>query len=349
MSTIDRACVRRRAVLGASAALLIAIPASAFAHATLEQASAPSGATYKAVMRIAHGCEGEATHTLSITLPEGFVAAKPMPKPGWTVETVTGPYEKSYEVHGRTVAEGLREVRWTGGSLDDGHYDEFVVNGRLADQAPGTVLAFPTVQTCATGKQEWTERAAPGQDPHDLAKPAPTLTIAASDEAGHGEHASSTASDATTTVGDLVIGEAWTRQTPPGARVGGGYLSVTNNGTEADRLVGGSASFAERVEIHEMAVTDGVMRMRALKSGLEIAPGQTIELKPGGFHVMFMGMKTSPRQGDTVPVRLRFERAGDVEVMMPVAAIGASTPGGTTGAQTGQSHGHATSHEGAKQ
>lgn len=162
--------------------------------------------------------------------------------------------------------------------------------------------------------------------------------------------------------GDLVITRAWTRQAPPGARVGGGYLSVTNRGDRPDRLVGGAAAFAGRVEIHEMSVTDGVMRMAPVEGGLEIAPGETVELKPGGFHVMFMDVKESPRAGDTVPVTLSFQRAGDVTVSMPVAPIGATSPNGPAGKgmggkdmpqggmpQGGMSHGEGMSHGGTRQ
>ena len=130
----------------------------------------------------------------------------------------------------------------------------------------------------------------------------------------------------TAKAGDLTISAAWTRQAPPGAKVGGGYLVVRNDGTEPDRLIGGAAAFAGRVEIHEMAVSDGVMRMAPIEGGLEIAPGATVELKPGGYHVMFMEMTDTPRRGDTVPVTLTFQRAGDVTVQMPVAAIGAPGP-----------------------
>ena len=133
------------------------------------------------------------------------------------------------------------------------------------------------------------------------------------------------ADDAAVTAGDLTITKAWTREAPPRARVGGGYLTITNNGSRADRLIGGAAPFAGRVEIHEMAVTDGVMRMAPVAGGLEIAPGATVELKPGGFHVMFMGLTEPPAEGDTVPVTLRFERAGAVTVSMPVAGVGAKT------------------------
>ena len=145
------------------------------------------------------------------------------------------------------------------------------------------------------------------------------------------------AEGATATIGDLVISDAWTRQSPPGARAGGGYATITNTGTQSDVLVGGSAPFAERFEVHEMSGTDGVMRMAELAEGLAIGPGQTVRLEPGGFHLMFLDMTEPPVAGTRVPVTLRFERAGEVTLDLPVAAIGATAPLGATG--EGMDHG----------
>jgi copper(I)-binding protein len=132
-------------------------------------------------------------------------------------------------------------------------------------------------------------------------------------------------------VGDLVISSAWTRQTPPGAKVGGAYFTITNEGDSADRLIGGEAAFAKRVEIHEMSVTDGVMRMQPVEGGLEIKPGETVELKPGGYHVMFMGLSENPKKGGNVNVTLRFEEAGETSFLIPVAGIGATSLEGHDG------------------
>lgn len=127
----------------------------------------------------------------------------------------------------------------------------------------------------------------------------------------------------TVAVGDLIIKNPWIRQAPPGAKVVGGYALITNNGTVADRLLGGTADFARHIEVHEMRMTDGIMKMRPLAEGLTISPGETVELRPGSFHLMFMGA-TSPKAGETVAVTLRFARAGNVTVNLPVAPIGAS-------------------------
>ncbi len=123
--------------------------------------------------------------------------------------------------------------------------------------------------------------------------------------------------------GPLTIGHPWSRATPAGAKVGGGYLSIKNTGSTPDRLLGVSAPFAGRGEIHEMAVTDGVMTMRPLEQGVEIAPGATVEFKPGGYHIMFMELKQPLTQGERPKGTLTFEKAGTVEVEFAVEAIGA--------------------------
>ena len=133
--------------------------------------------------------------------------------------------------------------------------------------------------------------------------------------------------DKTFKVGPLVIEAPWARATPGGAQVGGGYLKITNTGAEADRLIGGSLPTATSVEVHEMSMTDGVMRMRKLEKGLEIKPGQTVELKPGGHHIMFMGLREGLKQGQPVKGTLAFEKAGSVEIEYSVAPIGAQSGG----------------------
>src|SRR5215471_18548957 len=87
-------------------------------------------------------------------------------------------------------------------------------------------------------------------------------------------------------VGDLVITQAWTRATPKGAKIGGGYLTIENKGTTLDRLIGVSAEIAGSVQVHEMSMDKGVMKMRPLENGLAIEPGKTVKLAPGGYHLM---------------------------------------------------------------
>lgn len=123
--------------------------------------------------------------------------------------------------------------------------------------------------------------------------------------------------------GDIKIEKAWTRATPNGAKAGGAFLLVTNTGGEADRLIAASSDVAAKVEIHEMSMKDGVMKMQQLEAGLEIAPGATVELKPGGFHIMMMGLNKTIAEGDMVGITLEFEKAGKVDVMFPAAPLGA--------------------------
>lgn len=128
--------------------------------------------------------------------------------------------------------------------------------------------------------------------------------------------------------GDLVISQAWSRATPGGAKVAGGYLTIENKGTSADRLVGGSADIAGKVEIHEMATDNGVMKMRPLDKGVTIEPGKTVKFAPGGYHFMLEQLKAPLKQGDKVPVTLEFEKAGKVAVSLDVQGVGAQAPGG---------------------
>jgi hypothetical protein len=128
--------------------------------------------------------------------------------------------------------------------------------------------------------------------------------------------------------GDLVITQAWTRATPKGAKIGGGYLTIENKGSTPDRLIGGSTDAAAKLEVHEMAMKGGVMTMRPLDNGLTIDPGKTVKLAPGGYHLMMFDLKNPLKQGETVPVTLKFEKAGEVKVTLSVQGIGAQAPGG---------------------
>src|ERR1700681_2054342 len=95
------------------------------------------------------------------------------------------------------------------------------------------------------------------------------------------------------TAGSLKISAAWSRATPKGASVGGGYMTITNAGSVTDRLLGGATDISSRLELHEMSMDGGVMKMRMMPKGVELKPGQTVEFKPGGYHVMFLGLKQS--------------------------------------------------------
>jgi copper(I)-binding protein len=128
--------------------------------------------------------------------------------------------------------------------------------------------------------------------------------------------------------GDLVISQAWSRATPGGAKVGGGYLTIENKGSAPDRLIGGSAAVAGKVEVHEMSMNKGVMTMRPLENGLTIEPGKTVKLAPGGYHLMLTDLKSPLKRGEKVPLTLEFEKAGKVKVTFDVEGVGAQGPAG---------------------
>ncbi|MCC2654412.1 MAG: copper resistance protein CopZ [Microvirga sp.] len=302
--------------LGAFAAALIAVSSPALAHVSFENGQATPNSTYKATLRIPHGCEGKPTLKLRVRIPEGIVAVKPMPKAGWKLETTKGAYVRAYQVQGEAVSEGVTDIVWTG-SLDDGHYDEFVFQARFTDAyQPGATVFFPVVQECDGAVEEWTQVPTEGQDPHSLKSPAAGVRIVAAQGAA----------PAMVKAGSLTLEQPWSRATPGGAKVGGGYLRITNTGTVSDRLTGGSLPVASKVEVHEMRLEGDVMRMKAVEGGLEIKPGATVELKPGGLHLMFMDLKEPLKEGQTVKGTLTFEKAGSIAVEYTVRGMGGAAP-----------------------
>jgi periplasmic copper chaperone A len=128
------------------------------------------------------------------------------------------------------------------------------------------------------------------------------------------------------TAGALKIGHPWTRATPKGAKVAAGYLSITNTGSSPERLTGGSFAEAKRVEVHQMSMEGGVMKMAPVEGGLEIPPGATVTLSPSGYHMMFMDLKDQLKTGGAVKGTLVFERAGTVPVEFTVESLAAGAP-----------------------
>jgi periplasmic copper chaperone A len=159
--------------------IVVALTTPASAHVTLETAEAKVGAPYKAVLRVPHGCEDSATIALRVRIPDGVIAVKPMPKPGWTLTTTTGKYEKTYTFfHNAKLSEGVTEITWSGGKLPDAWYDEFVFQGFLAgDLEAGKTLYFPVVQECEKGVHRWIEIPAAGKSSGDYPEPAPALKL----------------------------------------------------------------------------------------------------------------------------------------------------------------------------
>lgn len=126
-------------------------------------------------------------------------------------------------------------------------------------------------------------------------------------------------------LGNLQVENGWMRATAPGQSVGGGYLTVANHGAD-DRLVGASSPASSSVELHTMSMENNVMRMREVPS-VDVPAGKTLELRPSGLHLMFIDLKAPLRAGETVPLKLRFERAGEIAVSIRVEAMGATGPG----------------------
>lgn len=146
----------RLPVLGGIAAALCI--SGARAHVTLQHQEAAVGSSYRAVLRVPHGCNGSATTAIRLRLPAGVVGVKPMPKPGWKLDTVTAKYPKPYTLRGAPVTEGVSEIAWSGGRLADAHYDEFVFVATIAPElAAGATIYFPVVQECEKGVLRWIE------------------------------------------------------------------------------------------------------------------------------------------------------------------------------------------------
>jgi copper(I)-binding protein len=132
-------------------------------------------------------------------------------------------------------------------------------------------------------------------------------------------------------VGSMHISQPWARATPKGASSAAGYMTITNKGTTPDRVSCVSSDAAAQCQIHSMTMEGGVMKMRPVEDGLEIKPGETVTLQPGGYHVMLVDLKHPLEAGKDVKATLKFDKAGTVDVDYPIAAIGAPAPTAASG------------------
>ncbi|MFM7085321.1 MAG: copper chaperone PCu(A)C, partial [Hyphomicrobium sp.] len=162
------------------------------------------------------------------------------------------------------------------------------------------------------GQIVWNEIADSSVDPHTLKLPAPALQIVAANS-----------KDGVIGKGQLTVKKAWARATPGGAIVGAGYLEIVNLTTTDDTLLTISSPIAKRVELHKMFEDKGVMNMRPLPDGLVIPAGKSVELKPGGFHLMFLDLKSPLKEGQKFNVELTFAKSGRISVTFDVGEIGA--------------------------
>ena len=159
-------------------AALLAVAGPALAHITLAAEQAKVGSSYRAVLRVPHGCDGAATTAIRVQIPEGMIGVKPMPHAGWELATKTETYPTPVKYYEDTLTEGVTEIDWTGGKLADAWYDEFVFTGKLPDKGAETTLYFPTVQECEGGKVvRWIEIPAAGKSDDDYENPAPGLKL----------------------------------------------------------------------------------------------------------------------------------------------------------------------------
>ena len=148
------------------------------------------------------------------------------------------------------------------------------------------------------------------------------------------------------TVGSLIVENPWSRATPKGTKVGAGYLSIFNIGTIDDRLISATSKISERVEIHESSITNGIMKMRKITDGLTIKSKALIDFKPGGYHLMFGGLKAPLKKEQSFNVTLKFEKTGEIDVLFLTSGIGGKSPypseeeirGSNSGSNSGQAN-----------
>lgn len=280
--------------------------AAASAHVTLPPGGATVGSDYEAAFRVGHACQGaRATTGIAVRLPKGFALADAQERKGWKLEV-------------QKAGDG--EVRWTADSaqaaLPSGERAEFVLRGKLP-AAPGP-LWFKVLQTCDTGSVDWANLPASGTSTAGVDNPAARLDVLP------------------VGVAAVDVKDAWMRAAVPGQSGTGAFMKL--NAPSGTRLVGASTPAAGSAEVHEMKMDGDTMRMREVKGGLELPARQTVELRPGGFHLMLTDLKQPIVKGATVPVTLNFEDArgakSTLEVKVPVAL---APPGG---GDAGSAHQH---------
>lgn len=159
--------------------LFVAAMSPAAAHVVLEAHEAPAHGGFKAQFLAGHGCDGAATTSIQVMIPDGVTGVKPMPKPGWNLTIAEGPYAHPLQVHGKTVTSGVASVTWSGGHLPDAWADEFNLMVQLPDRPPGTIVYFPVVQQCGDITRRWDQIPGVAGATPPLKLPAPALTLTA--------------------------------------------------------------------------------------------------------------------------------------------------------------------------
>jgi copper(I)-binding protein/uncharacterized protein YcnI len=327
--------MKSRLSLALTVPLSLVAMGAAHAHVTLADPRAAPGAYYVSFFRIGHGCAGSATTALRVELPEAITAARPQPKPGWTVEIEHAPLSLPVKGEGgKMLTERVKAITWRGGPLPDDQWDQFGISAKLPDQ-PGK-LYFPAIQTCEVGEARWVE--VPAADkPGRLAHPAPSLEIAVGaggddmagmDMSGMDRGGGAPAEPATPALQKpgrgrgVRLSDAWIAKPPLGAPTASGYLRITNDGATPDTLLSASTPAADRLELHSMTMDGGIMRMRPMTGGLVVPAGKSILIAANtGFHFMVIRPKRPLKAGDRVPATLRFARTGNVSVIFLVKPL----------------------------
>jgi copper(I)-binding protein len=277
-------------------AIGMCLAAPAFAHVSLQQPVADTGSSYQAVLRINHGCDGSATTAVTVQLPAGFDSPQPVAKAGWTIE------------------RRGNEVTWTASGkqswLAPKDKGDFAVDGKLP--ATPASLWMKVRQTCEQGRIDWSDLPATGTSTAGMKTPAVLLQVQAP--------------------AAVKVEQAWVRPTVAGQQGTGGYMKLTAR--DGQRLVGASSPVAGVAEIHEMKMDGNVMTMRPI-GALDLPAGKTVELKPGGLHLMLMDLKQPLAAGSSVPLTLVLKDGRGVESRVETQLqVGHAAPGETPAAST---------------
>ncbi len=173
---LQRSNLRRSSWLALLAiASLATWPVTANAHIVLDQKTAVAGSYFRGAFRVGHGCDGSATVAITVRLPDGVRGAKPMPKPGWTIERRVEKLAKPYDSHGKTISEDVTAITWRGGPMPDAHYDEFIMQMQLP--ATPEPIWFKVLQQCERGETDWAMVPATGTSTRGLKSPAALLEL----------------------------------------------------------------------------------------------------------------------------------------------------------------------------
>ena len=279
-----------------AACALQASVAGAMAHITLPPGGAAAGSDYEAAFRVGHACkDAKATTGVTVRLPKGFALGDVPARPGWKIEV-------------QKVGDG--EVRWSAdgsaNALPAKERTEFIVRGKLT-ATPGP-LYFKVLQSCDAGSADWAQLPT-GAAGEKLDFPAARLDVLPPGVAA------------------VDVGDAWVRATVPGQSGTGAFMKL--NAPSGARLVGVATPAAGVAEVHEMKMEGNTMKMRAAPA-LELPPRQTVELKPGGYHVMLMDLKQPLVDGTSLPLVLSFEDAkgakSSLQLSVPVRTLTAAPP-----------------------